>query len=112
MTERIKDSDAARQLCAEEVDHTDNVLFGGVWGRPQLSKRDRSLVTVLPAGRPYIRARRGWQRAASRGATSQRGSENLRNCTKSQGAQSFDSRASSTKAFLSSPSMPARKPSR
>jgi 4-carboxymuconolactone decarboxylase len=25
---------------------TDNVLFGDVWERPQLSKRDRSLVTV------------------------------------------------------------------
>jgi 4-carboxymuconolactone decarboxylase len=28
------------------VDLTDNVLFGDVWERPQLSKRDRSLVTV------------------------------------------------------------------
>jgi 4-carboxymuconolactone decarboxylase len=27
-------------------DYTDNVLFGGVWKRPQLSPRDRSLVTV------------------------------------------------------------------
>ena len=25
---------------------TDNVLFGDVWARPELSKRDRSLVTV------------------------------------------------------------------
>ena len=25
---------------------TDNVLFGDVWSRPQLSRRDRSLVTV------------------------------------------------------------------
>jgi len=25
---------------------TDNVLFGDVWARPQLSRRDRSLVTV------------------------------------------------------------------
>ena len=25
---------------------TDNVLYGDVWGRPELSKRDRSLVTV------------------------------------------------------------------
>jgi 4-carboxymuconolactone decarboxylase len=25
---------------------TDNVLFGDVWERPQLSKRDRSLITV------------------------------------------------------------------
>ncbi|HEX3088080.1 MAG TPA: carboxymuconolactone decarboxylase family protein [Ilumatobacteraceae bacterium] len=28
------------------VDLTDNVLFGDVWERPELSKRDRSLVTV------------------------------------------------------------------
>ena len=27
-------------------DYTDNVLFGDVWKRPQLSPRDRSLVTV------------------------------------------------------------------
>jgi 4-carboxymuconolactone decarboxylase len=26
--------------------YTDDVLFGDVWERPQLSKRDRSLVTV------------------------------------------------------------------
>lgn len=28
------------------VDLTDDVLFGDVWERPQLSKRDRSLATV------------------------------------------------------------------
>jgi 4-carboxymuconolactone decarboxylase len=28
------------------VELTDNVLFGDVWARPQLSPRDRSLVTV------------------------------------------------------------------
>jgi 4-carboxymuconolactone decarboxylase len=28
------------------ADLTDTVLFGDVWARPQLSKRDRSLVTV------------------------------------------------------------------
>jgi alkylhydroperoxidase/carboxymuconolactone decarboxylase family protein YurZ len=28
------------------ADLTDNVLFGDVWERPGLSKRDRSLVTV------------------------------------------------------------------
>src|SRR4051812_25854894 len=27
-------------------DYTDNVLFGDVWERPALSKRDRSLITV------------------------------------------------------------------
>ena len=28
------------------VDLTDRVLFGDIWERPQLSKRDRSLVTM------------------------------------------------------------------
>lgn len=28
------------------AEYTDNVLFGDVWKRPQLSPRDRSLVTV------------------------------------------------------------------
>jgi 4-carboxymuconolactone decarboxylase len=28
------------------VDYTDNVLFGQVWRRPELSPRDRSLITV------------------------------------------------------------------
>jgi len=28
------------------VDLTDRILFGDVWERPELSKRDRSLVTV------------------------------------------------------------------
>src|SRR3954466_9195383 len=27
-------------------DYTDNILFGDVWERPGLSKRDRSLITV------------------------------------------------------------------
>jgi len=29
------------------VDLTDNVLFGDVWARPELSPRDRSLVTII-----------------------------------------------------------------
>jgi len=33
-------------LAPKMADLTDNVLFGDVWERPQLSKRDRSLVTV------------------------------------------------------------------
>jgi 4-carboxymuconolactone decarboxylase len=28
------------------VEYTDDVLFGQVWERPELSKRDRSLITV------------------------------------------------------------------
>ena len=38
--------DALRAFAPKLVDLTDNVLFGDVWERPQLSKRDRSLVTV------------------------------------------------------------------
>jgi 4-carboxymuconolactone decarboxylase len=41
---------AARRLMGDVapklVELTDHVLFGDVWERPQLSKRDRSLVTV------------------------------------------------------------------
>src|SRR5436305_8600936 len=40
---------AARKLLGDFapklVDLTDDVLFGDVWERPQLSKRDRSLIT-------------------------------------------------------------------
>lgn len=39
----------ARQLLAESAPKlmqlTDDVLFGDIWERPQLSKRDRSLIT-------------------------------------------------------------------
>ena len=33
-------------LAPKLVDLTDRVLFGDVWERPELSKRDRSIVTV------------------------------------------------------------------
>src|SRR5437879_327405 len=33
------------ELAPKLVDLTDDVLFGDVWERPQLSKRDRSLIT-------------------------------------------------------------------
>ncbi len=33
-------------IAPKMVELTDNVLFGDVWERPELSKRDRSLVTV------------------------------------------------------------------
>lgn len=35
-----------RPIAPKLVDLTDNVLFGDVWERPGLSKRDRSLITV------------------------------------------------------------------
>ena len=47
------------------VEITDNVLFGDVWGRPGLSKRDRSLVTVtalIALNRPE-QLRFAWKRA-------------------------------------------------
>jgi 4-carboxymuconolactone decarboxylase len=44
-----KEPSAVRQslgeLAPKLVDLTDDVLFGDVWERPQLSKRDRSLIT-------------------------------------------------------------------
>ena len=45
-----KEPSAARKMIGDFapklVELTDNVLFGDVWERPGLSKRDRSLVTV------------------------------------------------------------------
>ena len=38
--------DALRAFAPKLVDLTDNVLFGDVWERPGLSKRDRSLITL------------------------------------------------------------------
>jgi 4-carboxymuconolactone decarboxylase len=35
-----------REITPKLADLTDSVLFGDVWERPQLSKRDRSLITV------------------------------------------------------------------
>jgi 4-carboxymuconolactone decarboxylase len=37
--------DALRSFAPKLVELTDNVLFGDVWERPGLSKRDRSLIT-------------------------------------------------------------------
>jgi 4-carboxymuconolactone decarboxylase len=37
---------AAREVAPKFVELTDSVLFGDVWERPELSKRDRSLITV------------------------------------------------------------------
>src|SRR5215213_10293472 len=35
-----------RDIAPALADYTENVLFGEVWERPGLSKRDRSLITV------------------------------------------------------------------
>jgi 4-carboxymuconolactone decarboxylase len=37
--------DALRSLAPKLIELTDDVLFGDVWERPGLSKRDRSLIT-------------------------------------------------------------------
>ena len=37
--------DALRSFAPKLIELTDNVLFGDVWERPGLSKRDRSLIT-------------------------------------------------------------------
>jgi 4-carboxymuconolactone decarboxylase len=38
--------DKIRSLAPKLIELTDQVLFGDVWERPGLSKRDRSLITV------------------------------------------------------------------
>lgn len=38
--------DALRDTAPKLVDYTERMLFGEVWEQPELSKRDRSLVTV------------------------------------------------------------------
>jgi 4-carboxymuconolactone decarboxylase len=47
----MSDEPTARRNAYSDIapalgDYTDNVLFGDVWERPGLSKRDRSLITV------------------------------------------------------------------
>jgi len=45
-----RDPDAAKKMIGDVApklaELTDGVLFGDMWERPQLSKRDRSLATV------------------------------------------------------------------
>ena len=38
--------DAVRNFTPKLIELTEDVLFGDVWERPQLSKRDRSLIVV------------------------------------------------------------------
>ena len=38
--------DRVRTVAPKLVEYTEKVLFGDVWERPGLSKRDRSLITV------------------------------------------------------------------
>ena len=46
MTEPTPARRAIGDFAPKLVDLTDTVLFGDVWERPELSKRDRSLITV------------------------------------------------------------------
>jgi 4-carboxymuconolactone decarboxylase len=38
--------DQIREFAPKSMEVTDDVLFGDIWERPGLSKRDRSLITV------------------------------------------------------------------
>lgn len=38
--------DALRETAPKLIEYTENIVFGEVWERPGLSKRDRSLITV------------------------------------------------------------------
>lgn len=68
-------SQAARQLLGEIapklVQLGDDVLFGDVWERPQLSKRDRSLITctALVAGGWTEQMKTHFPRAIANGVT-------------------------------------------
>ena len=46
MTEQTPAQRAVGDFAPKLVELTDNVLFGDVWERPDLPKRDRSLITV------------------------------------------------------------------
>lgn len=45
-TQQTRAQQLMGDLAPKLAELTDNVLFGDVWARPQLSRRDRSLVTV------------------------------------------------------------------
>ena len=66
---------AARQMIGgvapKLADLTDDVLFGDVWERPGLSKRDRSLITVASLVSLYRKDQLGGhlQRALDNGVT-------------------------------------------
>ncbi len=46
MTEPTPAQRAVGDFAPKLVELTDNILFGDVWERPELPKRDRSLITV------------------------------------------------------------------
>src|ERR1700742_2483005 len=46
MTDKPAQKSPFADIAPGLADYTDNVLFGDVWERPGLSKRDRGLITV------------------------------------------------------------------
>lgn len=61
----------ARKVAPKLIDLTEKVLFGDVWERPGLSKRDRSLITVATLMSTYRpqQLRPHLQRALDNGVT-------------------------------------------
>ncbi len=45
--------DEVRDVAPQLIEYTEKVLFGDVWERPGLSKRDRSLITVAALAAMY-----------------------------------------------------------
>ena len=69
--------DAVRNTVPKMIDLTEKVLFGDVWERPNLSKRDRSLIvcaTLIATYRPE-QLRGHLQRALHNGVTKEELSE-------------------------------------
>jgi len=69
--------DRVRNTVPKLIDYTEKVLFGDVWERPQLSKRDRSLIvvaTLISTYRPE-QLRGHLQRALVNGVTKEELSE-------------------------------------
>ena len=63
--------DRVRTVAPKLIEYTEKVLFGEVWERPGLSKRDRSLVTVAALVATYRpeQLRGHLQRALANGVT-------------------------------------------
>jgi 4-carboxymuconolactone decarboxylase len=69
--------DRVRKTVPKLIEYTETVLFGDVWERPQLSKRDRSLIvvaTLISTYRPE-QLRGHLQRALANGLTKEELSE-------------------------------------
>jgi 4-carboxymuconolactone decarboxylase len=70
-TPRSPAAQALGELAPKFSDLTENVLFGDIWERPDLSKRDRSLITVAALVSLYRTEQLGFhlQRALDNGLT-------------------------------------------